>query len=181
VNPIGANLATSRIDLSNCLDDRPAVARQTRGETDASVLLVQISADHVDLIGRLLVRTDPDNDFTITHVARQCAGHGITDSATKRESYVACVHLRRLGAYDIWCDGEHESPGPLETGIVHVNDMRHSRPQIRLQRSPISQCILVTNFCSTMPSAKSTPSSRGRFATAVLRSIQYKRSSLFSF
>jgi AraC-like DNA-binding protein len=106
-----------------------------------SVVFAQTAASRVDLIERLSVRTVPGDDFAITHIKRKSAGHGMTDNAAKRESYVACVHLEKLDSYDIWCDDEPEAPAALEAGAMHVNDMRYAwRANIR---SPFD----VVNFC----------------------------------
>jgi len=141
MSPIGATLSASRPGTNGCFNGHLSAAQSIRGDADASVVFAQTSADRVDLIERLSVGTIPGNDFAITHIARQRVGHGMTDSAAKRESYVACVHLERLGEYDIWCDGEQESPGPLASGVLHVNDMRRS------WRADIRDPFRVVNFC----------------------------------
>jgi AraC family transcriptional regulator len=99
---------------------------------NTSVVFAQTSRDRVDLMERLAISTFRGGDFEITHIARKTEGHGMTDRAPKRDSYVACVHFERLEAYDIWCDDELESAGALEAGAMHVNDMRQAwRADIR--------------------------------------------------
>ena len=117
------------------------IGRSSYDQADMSVVFAQTSASRVDLVERLSVRTTPGEDFAITHIARKGAGHGMTDRAAKRESYVACVHLEKLDSYDIWRDDEQETAGALEAGAMHVNDMRYAwRADIR---SPFD----VVNFC----------------------------------
>jgi AraC family transcriptional regulator len=112
-----------------------------RDQADMSVVFAQTSVRRVDLFERLSVRTMPGDDFTVTHIMRKGAGLGMTDLAAKRESYVACVHLEKLDSYDIWCDGEQETPRAIEAGAMHINDMRQAwRADIR---SPFE----VVNFC----------------------------------
>jgi AraC family transcriptional regulator len=125
----------------NTAGGREPLGRPSRDQADMSVVFAQTSLRRVDLFERLSVRAMPGHDFTITHIMRKGAGHGRTDVAVKRESYVACVHLEKLDSYDIWCDGEQETPRALEAGAMHVNDMRHDwRADIR---SPFN----VVNFC----------------------------------
>ena len=65
----------------------------------------------------------------------------MTDPAVKRACYVACVHVEKLDAYDVWCNDEHESSGVLEAGVLHVNDMRSA------WRADIRSSFHVVNFC----------------------------------
>jgi AraC family transcriptional regulator len=95
-------------------------------QANTSVVFAQTSRNRVDLMDRLAISTLRGGNFEITHIARRRAGHGMTDGAAKRDSYVACVHLERLEACDIWCDGELEMPIALEAGAMHVNDMRQT-------------------------------------------------------
>ena len=100
------------------------------------------SPDAIDVrFERLSVRTMPGDDFIITHIARKGAGHGMTDQAAKRGSYVACVHLEKLDSYDIWCDGEQQTPRAIEAGAMHINDMRQS------WQADIRSAFDVVNFC----------------------------------
>ena len=115
--------------------------RPRRSEAGASVVFAQTSPDRVDLLERLSTGTMQGDDFAITHIARKKAGHGMTDCAARRESYVACVHLQKLDAYDVWRDEEQELPGAFEAGAVHVNDMRHA------WRADIRGAFDVVNFC----------------------------------
>jgi AraC family transcriptional regulator len=101
-------------------------ARSSRDPLDMSMVFAQTSARRVDLFERLSVRTRPGDDFIITHIKRNDAGHGMTDQAAKRESWVACVHLDKLDSFDIWCDGAQETPRAIEAGAMHINDMRQS-------------------------------------------------------
>jgi AraC family transcriptional regulator len=119
----------------------PQLRQPLDDQTDISVVFAQTAADRVDLIERLSIRTFPGDDFAITHIARRGRGHGMTDGAAKRESYVACVHLEELDDCDIWCDEEHESVDALEAGVLHVNDMR------RAWRADIRSPFHVVNFC----------------------------------
>ena len=115
--------------------------QQGGGDIDASVVFAQTAADRVDLIEKLSVGTISSEEFLIAHIARERAGHGMTDRAAKRGCHVACVHLEKLDAYDVWCDDAHESSGALEAGVMHINDMRCAwRADIR---SPFD----VVNFC----------------------------------
>jgi len=115
--------------------------RARRDQADMSVVFAQTSTRRVDLFERLSVRTIPGEDFVITHITRKGAGHGMTDQAAKRESYVACVHLDRLDSYDVWCDGEQQTSRAIKAGAMHINDMRQAwRADIR---SPFD----VVNFC----------------------------------
>ena len=126
---------------SNITGRREPLGRPSRDHADMSVVFAQTSASRVDLLERLSVKTIPGADFAITHIMRKGAGHGMTDVAAKRESYVACVHLKKLESYDIWCNGEQETARALEAGAMHVNDMRYAwRADIR---SPFE----VVNFC----------------------------------
>jgi AraC family transcriptional regulator len=127
--------------LENRVSCRPPFDPPIRGEADTSVVFAQTSANRVDLIERLSIDTIPGGGSAITHIERKRAGHGMTDSAAKRGSHVACVHLEKLDAYDIWCDDEHESPAPLEAGALHVNDMRYA------WRADIRGPFHVVNFC----------------------------------
>jgi AraC family transcriptional regulator len=108
---------------------------------ETSVVFAQTATNRVDVIERLSIGTIPGGDFAITHIARERSGLGMTDGAVKRESYVACVHLEKLEDYDIWCDGQHQSPGALEAGMMHINDMRHG------WRADIRSPFHVVNFC----------------------------------
>jgi AraC family transcriptional regulator len=130
--------------LSSSLSARsvgPQLGQPIHHQADISVVFAQTSSNRVDLVERLSISTIPGGDFAITHIARKRPGHGMTDGAAKRESCVACVHLERLDACDIWCDEEHESPGALEAGVLHVNDMRHA------WRADIRSPFHVVNFC----------------------------------
>jgi len=120
---------------------RDPFGRPSGDQADVSVVFAQTSARRVDLFERLSVRTMPGNEFTITHIKRKVAGHGMTDLAAKRESYVACVHLEKLDSYEIWCDGEQEKPGAIEAGAMHINDMRQA------WRADITSPFDVVNFC----------------------------------
>jgi AraC family transcriptional regulator len=134
-----------------CVSDcKPGAGNSSRGQSfrrpdrdqgGASVVFAQTSRNRVDLFERLSIGTIPGDGFAITHIARKKAGHGMTDRAAKRESYVACVHLKKLDAYNAWCDEEQESSGTLEAGVVHVNDMRHA------WRADIGGAFDVVNFC----------------------------------
>ena len=135
-----------------CISDRRSRAgnpsarrrsfRQSGGsQAGASVVFAQTSPERVDLFERLAIGTMQGGDFAITHIARKKAGHGMTDCAARRESYVACVHLEKLDAYDVWRDEEQELPGAFEAGAVHVNDMRHA------WRADIRGGFDVVNFC----------------------------------
>jgi AraC family transcriptional regulator len=128
-------------EMSAGSESGPASGQQIRSEVDVSVVFAQTPVNRVDLIEQLSIGTIPGGDFVINHIARKRPGHGMTDRAIKRGWYVACVHLERLDAYDVWCDDEHESSGVLEAGALHVNDMRSAwRADIR---SPFD----VVNFC----------------------------------
>ena len=120
---------------------RAPPARPSRDQADMSVVFAQTSTRRVDLFERLSVRTMPGDDFIITHIARKGAGHGMTDQAAKRGSYVACVHLEKLDSYDIWCDGEQQTPRAIEAGAMHINDMRQS------WQADIRSAFDVVNFC----------------------------------
>jgi AraC family transcriptional regulator len=138
---VEASISDRGARISTPSRSRPALGQRIRSEADANVVFAQTAVNRVDLIERLSIGTIQGGDFAITHIARKRPGHGMTNGAAKRESYVACVHLEKLDAYDIWCDEEHESPGPLEAGALHVNDMRHAwRVDVR---SPFH----VVNFC----------------------------------
>src|ERR1700759_1802845 len=118
-----------------------ASRRASRDQADMSVVFAQTSARRVDLFERLSVRTMPGDDFIITHLRRKDAGHGMTELAAKRESWVACVHLEKLDSCDIWCDGAQQKSNAIEAGAMHINDMRQSwQADIR---SPFE----VVNFC----------------------------------
>src|ERR1700722_6874956 len=120
---------------------RGVPARSPRDQADMSVVFAQTSARRVDLFERLSVRTMPGDDFIITHLRRKDAGHGMTELAAKRESWVACVHLEKLDSSDIWCDGAQQKSNAIEAGSMHINDMRQSwQADIR---SPFE----VVNFC----------------------------------
>ena len=119
----------------------PASGQQIRSEAEISVVIAQTLANRVDLMEQLSIGTIPGGDFVINHIARKRPGHGMTDRATKRGWYVACVHLERLDAYDVWCDDQHESSGVLEAGTLHVNDMRSA------WRADIRSSFDVLNFC----------------------------------
>ncbi len=120
---------------------REPVARSSRDQADMSVVFAQTSTRRVDLFERLSVRTRPGDDVIITHIARKGAGHGMTDQAAKRQSYVACVHLEKLDSYDIWCGGEQQAPRAIEAGAMHINDMRQS------WQADIRSAFDVVNFC----------------------------------
>jgi AraC family transcriptional regulator len=96
------------------------------GREKTSVVFAQTDPSRVDLHERLTISTMQNDSLIISHMARKRAGHGMTDSGAKFASYVACVHLEKLEAYDVWCDGEHESSGAIEAGSAHINDMRRS-------------------------------------------------------
>ena len=132
-----SNSASRSINASG----RAPLARPSRNQADVSVVFAQTSTRRVDLFERLSVRAVPGEDFIITHITRKGAGHGMTDQAAKRESYVACVHLDRLDSYDVWCDGEQQTSRAIESGAMHINDMRQAwQADIR---SPFD----VVNFC----------------------------------
>jgi AraC family transcriptional regulator len=137
VEACAANGASRSIKASR----REPIGRPSCNQADMSVVFAQTSARRVNLFERLSVRTMPGDEFTITHIMRKGAGHGMTDPAAKRECYVACVHLEKLDSYDIWCDGEQETPGALEAGVMHINDMR------RAWRADIRSPFDVVNFC----------------------------------
>jgi AraC family transcriptional regulator len=118
-----------------------ALGSQIQSGADMSVVFAQTAASRVDLMERLSIKTIPGDDFTINHIARQRSGHGMTDRTTKQGCYVACVHLEKLNAYDVWCDDGHESSGELEAGVLHVNDMRNA------WRADIRSPFHVVNFC----------------------------------
>src|SRR5580692_1748376 len=117
------------------------LSRNSRENADVSVVFAQTSGRRVDLFERLSVRNIWGNDFTITHIMRRSAGHGMTDVAARRESHVACVHLEKLASCDIWCDDEQQTPRTIEAGSVHINDMR------RAWRADIKSSFDVVNFC----------------------------------
>jgi AraC family transcriptional regulator len=119
----------------------PLLERSIGNRTDSSVVFAQTSASRVDVIERLSISTIGGGDFAITRIARKKAGHGMTDGAARSDSYVACVHLERLDAYDLWCDDEHASPSTLEVGALHINDMRLA------WRADIRGPFDVVNFC----------------------------------
>jgi AraC family transcriptional regulator len=111
-------------------------------QADTSVVFAQTSPSRVDLIHRLSINSSRGGDFAIAHIARKRAGHGMTDVAAKRDSYVACIHLERLEAYDIWCDNEYQSPGTLEPGTMHINDMRQAwQADIRGSFDAVNFCV----------------------------------------
>ena len=68
----------------NASGRRGSHVRPSREPADMSVVFAQTSARRVDLFERLSVRTMPGHDFTITHISRKSAGHGMTDQAAKR-------------------------------------------------------------------------------------------------
>jgi AraC family transcriptional regulator len=136
-----ASISDSDTRVSDRVSSGPPFGPLIRDEADTSVVFAQTSANRVDLIERLSIDTIPGGESAITHIERKRPGHGMTDSAAKRESYVACVHLEKLDAYDIWCDDEHELPVALESGALHVNDMRHA------WRADIRGPFHVVNFC----------------------------------
>jgi AraC family transcriptional regulator len=138
---IDASISDRRAQMSAPSSSGPAFGQQIRGEVDASVVFAQTTANRVDLMEQLSIGSIPGEDFVITHIARKTSGHGMTDRATKRGCYVACVHLEGLNAYDVWCDDEHESSGLLEAGVLHVNDMRN------VWRADIRSPFNVVNFC----------------------------------
>jgi AraC family transcriptional regulator len=131
-------------------------------QTDISVVFAQTSRDRVDLLERLSIGSIPGADFSITHIARKKAGHGLTENAAKRQSYVACVHLEKLDAHDVWCDGEHELSVALKAGTMHVNDMRHS------WRADIESPFHVVNFCVPQSAFDEITSEEGRAPIAEL-------------
>jgi AraC-like DNA-binding protein len=125
----------------NAAGRKGSPVRASRDPADMSVVFAQTSARRVDLFERLSVRTMPGEDFIITHLKRKDVGHGMTDLAAKRESWVACVHLDKLDSFDVWRDGKLETPRAIDAGAVHINDMRQSwQADIR---SPFD----VVNFC----------------------------------
>lgn len=149
-----------------CISDRRSGAGNpsTRGrsfrqpgrfQSGASVVFAQTSPDRVDLFERLSVGTMRGDDFAITHIARKTAGHGMTDCAGRRESYVACVHLEKLDAYEVWRDEEQEASGVFESGAVHVNDMRHA------WRADIGGAFDVVNFCVPQSALEEITSEEG--------------------
>ena len=113
----------------------------SRGEPVAGVVFAQTSTDRVDLVERLPVGRMRRDNFAITHIARTRPGHGMTDIGAKSDSYVACVHLEQFAGCDIWRDGRREGTGPLEVGMMHITDMRHS------WRADIQSPFDVVNFC----------------------------------
>lgn len=138
---VEACVSNSASSLINASGGRQPPGRPSRDQADMSVVFAQTSASRVDLLERLSVATIPGADFAITHIMRKGAGHGMTDHAAKRESYAACVHLEKLCSYDIWCDAEHETPGTLDAGAMHINDMR------RAWRADVRSPFDVVNFC----------------------------------
>ena len=128
-------------EMSARLGFGPAPGQQISSDANVSVVFAQTIADRVDTMEQLSIGTIPGRDFVINHIARKRPGHGMTDRAIKRGAYVACVHLERLDAYDVWCDDEHESSGVLEAGTLHVNDMRSA------WRADIRSSFDVVNFC----------------------------------
>jgi AraC family transcriptional regulator len=125
---------------------------------NTSVVFAQTAPNRVDLIERLSIGTLPGEDFTITHIARKRPGHGMTDGAAKRESYVACVHLERLDAYDVWRDDKHQPSGVFEAGMLHVNDMRHAwRADIRSPFQVVNFCVPQSAFDEITSEAGSAP------------------------
>jgi AraC family transcriptional regulator len=123
---VEACVSNSASRFINAGTGRKPSARSSRDPVDMSMVFAQTSARRVDLFERLSVRTRPGDDFIITHIKRKDAGHGMTDQAAKRESWVACVHLEKLDSFDIWCDGAQETPRAIEAGAMHINDMRQS-------------------------------------------------------
>ena len=138
---IEANISDRRARMGALSSSGLAFGWQTRSETNTSVVFAQTARDRVDLMEQLSIGTIPGEDFVITHIARKTSGHGMTDRAAKRGCYVACVHLEKLDDYDVWCGDEHESPGVLEAGVLHVNDMRST------WRADIRSPFHVVNFC----------------------------------
>ena len=119
----------------------PAIGERIRSEAETSVVFAQTAANRVDLMEQLTIGSIPGKDFVITHIARKRPDHGMTDGAAKRGYYVACVHLEKLDAYDVWRDDEHESSRVLEAGVLHINDMRSA------WRADIRSPFHVVNFC----------------------------------
>jgi AraC family transcriptional regulator len=115
--------------------------RQICGGVNASVVFAQTAASRVDLMEKLSIRSISSDEFSIMHIARKGAGHGMTDHTAKRDCFVACVHLEKLDAYDVWCNDEHEPSTALEAGVLHINDMRCA------WRADIRSPFHVVNFC----------------------------------
>ncbi len=104
MNYVEASSSDCGARISTPSSSRSAFGQQVRSEGEPSVVFAQTCANRVDLIEQLSIGTIPGEDFAITHITRKGPGHGMTDGAAKRESYVACVHLEKLDSYDIWCD-----------------------------------------------------------------------------
>ncbi len=94
-------------------------------ERDVPVVFAQTSPRRVDLFKKLIVKTGTGDEFAMTHMSRQAPGHGMTETQTRCDAFVACVHLEGLDDYDLWCDGKHQPCGTLGPGTIHINDMRH--------------------------------------------------------
>jgi AraC family transcriptional regulator len=140
----------------------PQFGQPIDDQAGTSIVFAQTSPNRVDVVERLSFSTIGGGDFAITRMARKSAGHGMTDGTIKRDSYVACVHLERLEAYDIWCDEEHESPGIVQAGAMHINDMR------KAWRADIRGPFDVVNFCVPQSALDEITSEEGS-ATIMLR------------
>jgi AraC family transcriptional regulator len=159
---IEASISDGRVPMSAASRSGPACRQQIRNEAAASVVFAQTVADRVDLMERLSIGSSPGNDFVINHIARKRPGHGMTDRATKRGCYVACVHLEKLDSYDVWCDDELELSSALEVGALHVNDMRNA------WRADIRSPFHVVNFCVPQSALDEITSEEGNPAIAEL-------------
>jgi AraC-like DNA-binding protein len=112
----------------------------SRQPSTFSVVVAQTSPQRVDVSKNLVVRSGVHDAFVVTHMSRKAPGHGMTESQTKADAYVACMHLDRFDEYDMWCDEQHEASCAVGPGTIHINDMRQT------WRADIQSPFNVVNF-----------------------------------
>jgi AraC-like DNA-binding protein len=108
---------------------------------DINLVIAQTTRRRVDVYNSLVVRSASGEELTIAHLSRSTAGHGPTELQARSETFVVCTHLEAFNAYDVWCDGKHDSSCAIGAGSVHINDMRHS------WNADIRGAFQVVNFC----------------------------------
>ena len=117
--------------------DRPSAERRIAAAfpshpPDVNVVIAQTTPNRVDAVKVLTISSPTRGNFVIARMLRSRPGHGMTEPHRRADAYVACVHLDEFDDYDVWCDNQHNSSRPLDTGTIHINDMRQEwRADIR--------------------------------------------------
>jgi AraC family transcriptional regulator len=108
---------------------------------DVNVVIAQTASNRVDAVSVLNFSSPARGNFVIARMLRSRPGHGMTEPHWRADAYVACVHLDKFDDYDVWCDNEHISSRRLDSGTIHIDDMRQE------WRADIRSPFHVMNFC----------------------------------